>query len=56
MYGYLFFLSLNDLITFPRVNKDLLIYPVSLTISPYDLDSLSLSDPARSTNENLPYL
>ena len=27
-----------------------------MIISPYDLDSLSLSDPAKSTNENLPYL
>ena len=55
MYGYLVFLSVNDLITFPKVNKLLLIFPVSLTISPYDLLSLSRSEPAKSTKESFPY-
>ena len=51
------FLSVEDSIemTLPKVNSDLLIYPVSLIISPYDLDSLSHSLPARSTKEILPY-
>jgi len=55
MYGYLVFLSVNDLITFPKVNKLLLMFPVSLAISPYDLLSFNLSEPAKSTKESFPY-
>lgn len=46
----------NIEITLPSVNKDLLIWPVSLAITPSLIDSLSLSLPAKSTNEILPYL
>ena len=42
-------------ITLPRVNNDLLMFPVSFTISPYDSLSFSHSDPARSTKLILPY-
>ena len=51
------FLSVDDNIdmTLPKVKRDLLIYPVSLIISPYDLDSLRRSLPAKSTNEIFPY-
>lgn len=41
--------------TLPSVNKLLLIDPVSLAIVPSDLLSLSLSLPAKSTNEIFPY-
>ena len=34
IYGIYFFLSERDFITFPKVNKLLLIFPVSFTISP----------------------
>jgi len=50
-----FFSDDNIDITFPRVNRLLLILPVSFAISPYDLLSFSLSLPARSTNEIFPY-
>lgn len=59
LYGInylLVFLSVNEEITFPKVNRDLLIYPVSLTISPLDCDSFNLSLPAKSTKEIFPYL
>lgn len=42
--------------TFPSVNRLLLIYPVSLAIIPSDFDSLSFSLPAKSTKDILPYL
>jgi hypothetical protein len=41
--------------TFPRVKRDLFIFAVYFAISPWDLDSLSLSLPARSTKDILPY-
>lgn len=56
MYGTFVFLSDKALITFPRVNKDLLILPVYLAIYPWDLDYLSLSLPAKSTKVIFPYL
>ena len=48
-------LSDNQEITFPSVNKDLLMFPVSFSISPFDSVSFSLSEPAKSTNEIFPY-
>jgi len=51
----LLFLSLKQEITLPSIKRDLLIFPVSLTISPYDSDSFNLSDPARSTKDIFPY-
>lgn len=56
MNYYLFFLSVSIEITFPSVKRDLLIFPVSLTISPLDYDSFNLSLPAKSTNDIFPYL
>lgn len=56
MYGTLTFLSDKALITFPKVNKDLLIFAVYFAISPWLLLSFSLYDPARSTKVSLPYL
>lgn len=44
------------LITVPRVNKDLFILIVSLLFSFSDPVNLSLSDPAKSTNDILPLL
>jgi len=41
--------------TLPKVNKLLLIFPVSLIISPLALLSFSLSEPAKSTKLNFPY-
>ena len=42
------FFSVRALITFPRADSDLLIFPASLSLSPYAWVSLVLSDPARS--------
>ena len=50
------FLSVKAEITFPKVNKLLLIFPVSFIMSPLALLSFSLSEPAKSTKLSLPYL
>lgn len=42
--------------TLPKVNKDLLMFPVYLIISPWDFDYFSLSLPAKSTKLIFPYL
>lgn len=42
------FFSVKALITLPRAERDLLILPASLSLSPYACVSLVLSDPARS--------
>lgn len=56
IYGTLFFLSERALMTLPNVKRDLLILAVYFAISPWDLDYLSLSLPAKSTKEIFPYL
>lgn len=48
-------LSDNQDITFPNVKSDLFIFPVSFIISPFDSVSFKRSEPAKSTNEILPY-
>jgi len=44
----------SDMMTFPRQERLELMLWVSLSRSPADLDSFSLSEPARSTRFNVP--
>jgi len=46
--------STSALIQFPKANSDLLIFPPSISLKPMFLLDEERSDPARSTNTNLP--
>lgn len=55
LYGiwFLGFSDVNALITIPRVVKDLLMFPASLSLSPEAAVIFCLSDPAKSTKWSL---
>lgn len=42
------------MITFPRLDKDLFIFWVSVSLTPSDPDFFNLSEPAKSTKFNVP--